>query len=500
MFSNQFVLLSFAKRRAESISIVQLDRSKSVAVLPFSDYGDASVQWFASGLTDEITTALTRTPDIVTASALAVRRATERGAALEEIAKGLNVAHVLEGSVRRVDNRLRVTVRLVRARDQVSIWSRTFDQDAGDLISIQEQIAVEIAQALETTLDPETLERMVEIGTRSPDAYQAYLRARAIETRSSTDVLVLSADDAYRYLEEARALDPNFAEAHFRAAEYWRDRLSPTENVMAGLERDESARRRQAFRERIADAIAAADDPIERKRYLAAQALFELKLAEGHAYLKAVAEERPLDMFLWRDLAEWSYTLNMRETARRATRRFANLAWDNPYQLQLILEEVVHAGFARLAERLTNRLLELDRDSPAVLYQVHRAILWSGDIPRARQILARIDVEPHEEDLLQMARARQGCAEGDAGPALTLLSETRHPIVKWLLLHLLNRPDEARELLSPYDRTDGHYQLVDLMDYAPFNADAYPALAALLKDQGLQGHPPQTLPYACPAG
>lgn len=499
MYFNSTVLLSHARERAETARLLGLDRRKSIAVLPMADFGDPTVRWFAAGLTDEIATALTRTPDIVTASASATRRAAESGAPMQTLAEALNVAHILEGSVRRVDERLRVAVRLVRVADGVSLWSQVFDENAFDLIAIQERIAVEIARALETTLDPETLSRMMNTGTRSIEAYEAYLRARAIETEASPDILMSAVDEAYRHLERARELDPRFAAAHFRAAEYWRVRMAPSRNDLSGLEREAAVRGREAFRERIDAAIVTAEDDVDRKRYRAAQALFELRFTEGYALLKDVARERPLDMFLWRDFAEWAFTLNQRDDAVRATRRFANLAWDNPNQLQFLVAPIIHAGFAPLAERVARRLLELTSESPAALYQAHRVYLWTGDVARARRVLERIKVEPYEQDLRKMAEARQGCAEGDPGPARTLLNDTDDPILQWIALHLLNRREEARELLAPYDHPGGHYQLIDLMVYAPFDAREYPRFYSLLVNQGVEPQLPRPLPYACPS-
>lgn len=500
MYFNNAVLISKARERAETSQLLGLDRRKSIAVLPMADYGDPTVRWFAAGLTDEIATALTRTPDIVTASASATRRAAERGVPMHALASELNVAHVLEGSVRRVDERLRVAVRLVRVEDGVSLWSQVFDENAFDLIAIQERIAVEIAGALETTLDPETLSRMMNTGTRSAEAYEAYLRARTIETAAaSPDILMSDVDEAYTHLERARALDPDFAAAHFRAAEYWRVRMAPSRNDLSGWEQEVLDRRREAFRERIDAAITTAEDDVDRKRYRATQALFELRFKDGYKLLKDVAEERPLDMFLWRDYAEWAFTLNQRDDAVRAMRRFANLAWDNPNQLQFLLAPIVHAGFSPLAERIARRLLELTRDSPAALYQAHRVYLWTGDLVRARRLLERLQVEPYEQDLRKMAEARQGCAEGDPGPALALLDDTDDPILQWIALHLLGRRNEAQDLLTPYDHPDGHYQLIDLLVYAPFDAREYPRFYSLLVNQGVEPQLPRPLPYACPS-
>ena len=95
---------------------------------------------------------------------------------LPDIANELGVAHILEGSVRSSGDRIRVTAQLIRASDGFHVWSENYDRDIADMIEIQEDLALNIAKALKTTMDPAALAAMINAGTRSVEAYEEYLR------------------------------------------------------------------------------------------------------------------------------------------------------------------------------------------------------------------------------------------------------------------------------------------------------------------------------------
>jgi TolB-like protein len=162
---------------------------KSIAVLPFADFSpEGDHAWFGDGLTDEILNALARTRDLRVASrtsAFAYRDSEQDATA---IAAELNVAHILEGSVRRSGDRIRVTAQLIRASDDAHLWSETFDASSDDSIDIQEQIAFEIASLLDTAMDPEELRRMVAAGTDSIAAWESFVQLRELGYRILDDV------------------------------------------------------------------------------------------------------------------------------------------------------------------------------------------------------------------------------------------------------------------------------------------------------------------------
>ena len=150
--------------------------ARTIAVLPFVNMSsDKEQEWFADGLTEEILNSLARTPDLLVSARTSSFAYKGSSKDITEIADALGVAHVLEGSVRRSSDRIRVTAQLIRAKDGFHLWSENYDRDFADLIDIQENVAFAIASALETAMDPEALARMVSAGTASIPAYEAYL-------------------------------------------------------------------------------------------------------------------------------------------------------------------------------------------------------------------------------------------------------------------------------------------------------------------------------------
>jgi len=198
--------------RASSAS---LDRTASIAVLPFADMSaEKDQEWFGDGLAEEIINALARIrPLKVTArtSAFAFRGKNQD---VRSIAKALDVEHVLEGSVRRAGNRLRVTAQLIKATDGYHLWSQRYDRDMADVFAIQDEIAGSIADALRVTLGTGQKARQ---NTTSVPAYEAYLKARQYQWKMSPDVSMR----AKQYYEQALAADPAFAMCYVGLAHHF---------------------------------------------------------------------------------------------------------------------------------------------------------------------------------------------------------------------------------------------------------------------------------------
>ncbi|HMA98120.1 MAG TPA: hypothetical protein VKO38_01550, partial [Wenzhouxiangella sp.] len=283
---------------------------KSIAVLPFSDFspgGDS--QWFADGLSEEILNSLIRVPDLLVAARTSSFSFRDSGLPIPEIADALGVAHLLEGSVRMTEERIRVTAQLIRAADGFQVWSNSFDRDTADMIEIQEELAGQISTAMETTMDPEALADMAEAGTRSVEAYTVYLRARA---RGE----VWSAE-AYALYEQARVLDPEFAAAHYSAASYWQWQLDPTFTFRTELEIGPSEMRTR-FEERISAAIETAGNPMDAIRYRAALASSQLRLTDALRLLERYLSERPNDFDAWNAVRRIAYQVGDTALIERA--------------------------------------------------------------------------------------------------------------------------------------------------------------------------------------
>jgi eukaryotic-like serine/threonine-protein kinase len=201
------------------------ESDRSIAVLPFQNLsGDEANAFFAAGVHEDILTHLTRVRDVRVISRTSVMPYADGRTGIRDVARELRVNYVMKGSVRRDGGRVRVTAQLIDARSDQHLWAENFDGDLADVFGIQTTIAQAIVKALEARLSPEERRRLAERPTESIEAYDLFLRARALsqgagmlhEARVATEQL----------LEQAIAVDPGFALAHAmlgetRTATYW---------------------------------------------------------------------------------------------------------------------------------------------------------------------------------------------------------------------------------------------------------------------------------------
>jgi TolB-like protein/DNA-binding winged helix-turn-helix (wHTH) protein len=187
----------------------------SVAVMPFSNLsGDPRQEYFSDGLSEELINALGRVDALHVAARLSSFSFKGKSATVGEIAHGLNVATVLEGSVRRDGTHVRVTVQLIDAVSGYQLWSRSYDRDAGDMFRLQGEIAEATAQALQVSLLGNVASRFTLGGTTNAAAFDAYVRGtNLIRNGVTTEDAVRQALAAF---DEAAAQDPNFALAHMK--------------------------------------------------------------------------------------------------------------------------------------------------------------------------------------------------------------------------------------------------------------------------------------------
>ena len=200
--------------------------SKSIAVLPLENLSEEKENaYFADGIQDELLSNLAKIKDLKVISRTSVmqyKSGITRN--LKEIAQQLGVSNVVEGSVRRSGNRIRVSVQLIDAQTDHHIWVQNYDRTLADSITLQDELATEIAGALGATLSPQEKARVEAKPTNNPAAYDAYLRARAFAAGSPFDKPTV--ENAIRSYQEAVKLDPAFALAWARLSyaqshSYW---------------------------------------------------------------------------------------------------------------------------------------------------------------------------------------------------------------------------------------------------------------------------------------
>jgi TolB-like protein/Flp pilus assembly protein TadD len=184
---------------------------KSIAVLPFQNLSDEKENtYFADGIQDDILTNLSKIGDLKVISRMSVMSYRGDGARnAREIGKALGVATLLEGSVRRVANRVRVSVQLINASNDEHLWAEDYDRDLTDVFAIQTDLAQKIASALQAKLSPNEKARLDHRPTQDPNAYLLYVQAH--DYANKMDLFHDTSVKAEPFFEQAIKLDPNFA-------------------------------------------------------------------------------------------------------------------------------------------------------------------------------------------------------------------------------------------------------------------------------------------------
>lgn len=221
-----FVTDKIATVRHEAARLASINQMRSIAVLPFVNLsGDSDQTYFSDGISDEILNSLIRVNGITVASRTSSFTYRNETQSIPEIAAELGVLYVLEGSVRKSENRIRISAKLIDGSNDSHLWSETFDKELADIFQVQSEIANSIANSLK---EPLGIDDITPIPTRylteDMDAYELYLRGNeAFNRRVVKEDIIASIS----YLEQAVALDPEFANgwsalsAAYAAAPWW---------------------------------------------------------------------------------------------------------------------------------------------------------------------------------------------------------------------------------------------------------------------------------------
>ncbi len=201
---------------------VQPDQIKSLAVLPLENLsGDPAQDYFADGMTESLNAGLARVGLLRVSSRTSVMQYRQARKSLPDIARELNVDAVVEGSVQRIGERVKITIRLIYAPTERSLWAETYERDLSDALALQSEIAQAVIQQIQIKLTPQEHKRLVSARPVNPAAYDDYLRGKFYFNRENK----ADNETAIRMLERAVAADPNFAAAHAELAQAYSYRL-----------------------------------------------------------------------------------------------------------------------------------------------------------------------------------------------------------------------------------------------------------------------------------
>src|SRR5438093_2103027 len=228
-------------QHTQSLGLNPPAAEKSIAVLPFENLSEEKANaYFADGIQDEILTRLSKIADLKVISRRSTQHYKSAPENLPEIAKQLGVAHILEGSVQKSGDAVRVNVQLIKAANDSHLWANTFDRKLTDIFSVESEVAKAIAEQLRAKLTGQEEQVIAAKPTDNPEAYDAYLRGLAYSLK--TTQTAANSLGAQKYLKEAVRLDPKFALA-WALLSYTDARGYRTNNLQPTIALREEARR-----------------------------------------------------------------------------------------------------------------------------------------------------------------------------------------------------------------------------------------------------------------
>ena len=208
---------------------------KSVAVLPFVALSNGpDDEYFADGLTEEILNSLARVPELLVIARTSAFHFKGQNKSIRQIADELGVSHIVEGSIRRDGERLRVTAQLIRATDGFQVWAEDYDRAFEDTFDVQTNIAERITETLGIVLDDALSERMRSVGTRNPEAFIAFQKGVDLYIKGHEfEIQTSYLRDANRYFDRALSLAPTLTIAYLMRADYY-THLLPSDHFPDG--------------------------------------------------------------------------------------------------------------------------------------------------------------------------------------------------------------------------------------------------------------------------
>jgi TolB-like protein/Tfp pilus assembly protein PilF len=378
---------------------------KSIAVLPFGSLSrDPDNAYFTDGIQDEILTRLSKIADLKVISRTSTQHYKSAPENLPEIAKQLGVAHILEGSVQKIGDAVRVNVQLIKAANDSHLWADTFDRKLTDIFSVETDIAKAIADQLRAKLTGREEQVIAAKPTNNPEAYDAYLRGLAYTLKTlPTPVNALGAQ---KYLREAVRLDPNFALSWallsiVDSRNYLTQSIQPTAALREEARR--AAETALTLQPNLGEAVLAKGTYHYccLRDYDTAVRYFE----QAHQLLPNSSQ-----------IPEWlAYVARRRGQWDRSEAYFIEAERLDPRNVSLLTQhatnEICHRHF-RKAQQKFDEALNITPDDLNILVQKAGIAQAEGDLPRASALLAQLhfaadDLEGLETQVYQAILERR---------------------------------------------------------------------------------------------
>ena len=421
-----YLVHPLANQRFQRNAPVENAPAKSIAVLPFENRSeDKENAFFADGMQDDVLTGLVKIKELKVigrSSVMSYRDGTKRN--LREIGQQLGVSHVLEGSVRRVADRVIIYVNLTDTRDGRAVWAERYDRTLADSTGLQGELATEIAGALQATLAPAEKASLQAKTTDNPDAYVFYLRGREYQMRPEVSRdNYLAAENFYK---QAIALDPRFALA--------RARLAEMQGYLYGFFDQHPARLAEA-RSNAEEALRL--DPNCGQAHLALAWCMKYAEESPETTKKEIATAMrllPNDSYIALSAAILQHKMGWYDEAAATYERAIVL---NPREGKLFYNYAVLLYYeqqdVRRARWALDRAVELSPES--IFFRLLRAVVeidWTGDVASAKAILAGLPAGKDPDGRVTAAHCTIALYERNFPEALRLLAACPHERIPFL--------------------------------------------------------------------
>jgi len=383
--------------QAKPVSPAAAMPEKSIAVLPFENLSEEKgTAYFAEGIQDEILTRLSKIADLKVISRTSTQHYKSAPENLPEIARQLRVAHILEGSVQKSGDAVRVNVQLIKAANDSHLWADTFDRKLTDIFSVESDIAKAVADQLRAKLTGPEEQVIAAKPTDNPQAYDAYLRGLAYTLKSfPTRANVVAAQE---YFKEAVRLDPKFALSwallsYVDARGYMTQSLQPTAALRQ--EARQAAETALTLQPDLGEAVLAKGSYYYNclKDYDTAVRYFE----QARQLLPNSSRIPELLAYVARRRGQWDRSEAYFNEAERLDPRNVNL---------LTQHATTYINLRRFPEALRklDEVLNITPDDPDILVQKAAVAQAEGDLPRASALLAPLNLTvDNPEDLITQA-------------------------------------------------------------------------------------------------
>ena len=470
---------------------------KSVAVLPFVAMTTGpDDDYFSDGLTEEIINALAQLPDLLVTARTSAFHFKGRNLPVAEIAAELGVAHVLEGSVRRAGEQLRITAQLVRAEDGFHLWSETYDRRTEDTFAVQTDIAEKVANALNVYLDDALRERMRWVGTRNVEAFIAFQKGIGWYERAHQEANQISLlRQANVHFEQAIAQEPGLIDAYpYHADLYSHMLITQAAGQLDGEITDaDLAQAPAALAQDYERAAGNSRTPAQR-----GNAAFDSSLLFGHwRGLDSLGLQNAglpgCEPALWLHLAA-----PVSSDPEVLLGAFRQMATCDPLRTRPMVHQVgIGLWLGRIDEALGQARQSLAKaEHPSLSRHLSLALAFSGEATEAVATANRMI--RNEDDLLPVL-SMLAAVHDDAQAARQyqdgyLAKYGPNDMAALVLEAVRGNRGEANRLAAGIDaRPFGHVVLLqavyDCLCGAPFDLDAAPAFAALLAESGFAWPP-----------